>query len=872
MKKVHVYSHTHWDYEWYFTANETIIQLIYHMDEVIGALESGKVNKYLLDGQISILEEYIKFMPDKFEVVKKLVNEGKLLIGPWYTQTDELIISGESIIRNLFYGIKNSSKYGDYMKIGYLPDSFGQTKDLPKILNGFDIKRSIFWRGVSKDECPNREFIWNSEDGSSVLVYNIKDGYYYGGNLIYNDDVKSVEEKILDGSATENILLPVGGDQRYVDFNIKERIKYYQDRTENNFEYIESSCDEFFDDLEKEKNLLQVEGEFINPSNSKIHRSIYSSRYDHKYLNDKVERRLIYVLEPLMVMAQNIGLDPKVSMLEEIWKKLLMNHAHDSACGCNSDKTNDSILSRLIEVDQLSYSACDYIVRKISESIKDREENDLILFNTLSRTRDEAFTINITTKNKEFKIIDEDGVEIPLQIIDSKKEYSGSIKRSTEEHDESLYFYVTKAVIKCKINPFSIKRLRVVEEKSSYSEEEILENIIEDNYYKVEFNNGKIDITNKLTGEILKDCISIEDSGDDGDTYDYSPPSNDIRLKFDFKDSKCATINGELYKELSISGVFDIPKNLEDRNISRINSSIPYTMKLSLNNKKIVDCHLEINNNAEDHRMRVIIKTGVTSDQSITDTPMGIIKRDNTPKHIDDWRELNWKEEPSPIYPMLHFVSLNDTKSSATIITKGIKEYEILDNSNIALTLFRGVGYLGKPDLIRRPGVASGNEFKYIETPKSQLKGKLKFKFAINFDKELDITKIKNIFENYSISTPYYQIQEINRFTNTLKYFVSHPLQDDISIIDSLINSDELKGINITSINAIDEKSFIIRFLNSSGKEINDSGRIKVKKAKSYQLVNLNNRELTEELNVDKEEILMPSFKKGEIKTIKINL
>ena len=221
---------------------------------------------------------------------------------------------------------------------------------------------------------------------------------------------------------------------------------------------------------------------------------------------------------------------------------------------------------------------------------------------------------------------------------------------------------------------------------------------------------------------------------------------------------------------------------------------------------------------------------------------------------------------------MLHFVALEDNRSSAIAMAKGIKEYEILDNSNIALTLFRGVGYLGKPDLIRRPGVASGNEFKYIETPKSQLKGKLKFKFAINLDKKLDITKIKNMFENYSISAPYYQIQDINRFTTTLKYFVSHPLQDDISIIDSLIDSDGLKDINITSINAIDNKSFIIRFLNCSGREINDSGTIKIKNARSYQLVNLNNRELEEEKIVDKEEILMPSFKKGEIKTIKINL
>ncbi len=435
MKKIHVYPHTHWDYEWYFTSNESIIQLVYHMDEVINALEDGDLETYLLDGQLSILDEYIRFMPSNFERVKKLVEEGKLIIGPWYTQTDELIIDGESIARNLFYGIKrfmpsnfervkklveegkliigpwytqtdeliidgesiarnlfygikSASKYGDYLKVGYLPDSFGQSKDMPKILNGFDIKRSIFWRGVSKDVCPNREFIWKGEDDSSLLVYNIKNGYFYGGNLIYTDDVEKVEKTILDGSQTDNILLPVGGDQRFVDFNLKERIKYYNDRTKNDFEYVESSCDKFFDELEKSEGLKEVKGEFVNPSNSKIHRSIYSSRYDHKYLNDKIERRLIYQLEPLMVIAQNLGLDPKVEMIEEIWKKLLMNqleplmviaqilgldpkvemieeiwkkllmnHAQDSAWGCNSDKSSRSIISRLTEAYQLSYAA-----------------------------------------------------------------------------------------------------------------------------------------------------------------------------------------------------------------------------------------------------------------------------------------------------------------------------------------------------------------------------------------------------------------------------------------------------------------------------------------------------------------------------------
>ena len=64
MKKRHVYSHTHWDYEWYFTASESIIQLIYHMDEVISALESGTLKTYLLDSQVSILEEYLNMMPE----------------------------------------------------------------------------------------------------------------------------------------------------------------------------------------------------------------------------------------------------------------------------------------------------------------------------------------------------------------------------------------------------------------------------------------------------------------------------------------------------------------------------------------------------------------------------------------------------------------------------------------------------------------------------------------------------------------------------------------------------------------------------------------------------------------------------------------
>ncbi|WP_291651098.1 glycoside hydrolase family 38 C-terminal domain-containing protein [Clostridium sp.] len=873
MKKIHVYPHTHWDYEWYFTSNESIIQLIYHMDEVMEALENGDLETYLLDGQLSILEEYIKFIPSNFERVKKLVESGKLLIGPWYTQTDELIIDGESIVRNLFYGIKSASKYGDYLKIGYLPDSFGQTKDLPKILNGFDINRSIFWRGVANDVCPSREFIWKGEDDSSLLVYNIKNGYFYGGNLIYSDDVEKLEKTILDGSQTENILLPVGGDQRYVDFNLKERIAYYNERSKNNFEYIESDCNKFFDELEKADDLIEVKGEFVNPSNSKIHRSIYSSRYDHKYLNDKVERKLIYHLEPLMVIAQNLGIDPKIEMIEEIWKKLLMNHAHDSACGCNSDKTNRSILARLIEADQLSYSACDYIIRKISESINGIEEDNIILFNTLPHNREEVSKIIVTTKTKNFIIKDKNGNIIEHQLLDIKREYAGSLKKDESQYDESLYYYVSKIAIKCSLEPLSIEVLKVIQlEEEINIKEKTSNNFIEDSFYKVEVVDGRVNIIDKINNRELKDCLYIEESGDDGDTYDYSPPEEkyDFRYNLNFENAKVDINNGELYKEIKISGEFKVPMNLKDREKNIRNTEIPYELILTLSNKEIIECYLEIDNKACDHRMRAVFRTDITSKESISDTSFGTIRRDNVPAHINDWRELGWKEEPSPIYPMLHFVGIEEENKSVFMLAKGIKEYEILENSNIALTLFRGVGFLGKPDLIRRPGIASGNEFRYIETPDSQLKQKLKFKFAIAINNEVNITKINKIWKNYSITIPNYQIQEINRFTNTLKYFVMHPLKNKLEEVKGIIDCNDLKDIVVTSIIPVDKNSFTIRFVNYTDKFI-DGGNIKALKGKSYEWVNMNNKNISNKEDIDGF-INIGKFKSGEIKTLKINI
>ncbi|MDB4895901.1 MAG: Alpha-mannosidase, partial [Firmicutes bacterium] len=182
MKKVHIVPHMHWDREWYFTTEESRILLVNNMEEILEMLETNPdYPAYVLDGQTAILEDYFAVKPENRERVRKLVQQGKLIIGPWYTQTDEMVVGGESIVRNLLYGMKDSEPFGKPMQIGYLPDSFGQSAQMPQILNGFDIRQAIFWRGLSERHGTDKtEFYWESADGSRVLTQRMPLGYAIG--------------------------------------------------------------------------------------------------------------------------------------------------------------------------------------------------------------------------------------------------------------------------------------------------------------------------------------------------------------------------------------------------------------------------------------------------------------------------------------------------------------------------------------------------------------------------------------------------------------------------------------------------------------------------------------------------------------------
>jgi mannosylglycerate hydrolase len=155
---VHFVSHTHWDREWYLTYEQFRLRLVGLIDRLLDLMESRPDFEFFhLDGQTIVLEDYLELRPAQEGRLRKLIEDGRILIGPWYDMPDEFLVSGESLVRNLALGHRLASTFGTPMPVGYLPDLFGHVAQMPQILRGLGLDNAILWRGFGG---PRAEYWW----------------------------------------------------------------------------------------------------------------------------------------------------------------------------------------------------------------------------------------------------------------------------------------------------------------------------------------------------------------------------------------------------------------------------------------------------------------------------------------------------------------------------------------------------------------------------------------------------------------------------------------------------------------------------------------------------------------------------------------
>ena len=77
--------------------------------------------------------------------------------------------------------------------------------------------------------------------------------------------------------------------------------------------------------------------------------------------------------------------------------------------------------------------------------------------------------------------------------------------------------------------------------------------------------NGSLRLLDKANGKVVEDFLYVEDSGDEGDTYDYSWPTHDHIYKLHFQDAQAEWKHGALADTLVLHGAWRLPENLQER-------------------------------------------------------------------------------------------------------------------------------------------------------------------------------------------------------------------------------------------------------------------------------------------------------------------
>lgn len=190
----HLILNTHWDREYRWSFRETQLRLMEAGDILLDSMEKDPRFRYFHpDAQASFLDDYLELRPERRPRVERLVREGRLMAGPWYTLPSEFVVSGESLVRNLLTGHRLAAELGGVMKVAYNIFSWGQVSQLPQIYRQFGMDTVLFYRGIDQSKLDRFEFWWEAPDGSRVLGHTF--GAYHRLNFwifVYNPYLKGI--------------------------------------------------------------------------------------------------------------------------------------------------------------------------------------------------------------------------------------------------------------------------------------------------------------------------------------------------------------------------------------------------------------------------------------------------------------------------------------------------------------------------------------------------------------------------------------------------------------------------------------------------------------------------------------------------------
>jgi len=896
-KKYHVISNTHWDREWRYPYQRNRQMLVEMIDDVLDILEKNPdYRAFHLDSQSIVLDDYLEIRKDKFEIIKKFVEEKRLLIGPWYILPDEFLVGGENLIRNLLLGHKTCKPFGRVSKIGYSPFSWGQISQLPQLYKGFGVDLIMFYRGVNSLDSKHAEFIWEGADGTKALSsrfstmprYNFY--FYIYRTVVHNEDPFLVEYKWSRGGTpfhlssfpfvdedyfiinpadtyheenvvpwvkkltelqdhdftTENVIWMEGHDSSGPNAKTVRIIKDIK-RLIPGINVVHSTLEDYQEELRKTvdpDNLALVKGERRSAQydrrSGNLFGHVISSRTYLKMENFHSERMLQYYAEPINSLAGIFGMNINDEYLNIAWNYLVQNSAHDSIGGCSRDSIHEDMMWRYKQINEISEGVFSrglkyLILQTNTDPLENTHDLYLTAFNPNFEKRNttEFAVIDIPAEYDKgaFVIKDENGNEVPMQLINSESE-----KPLLEQLiDRPMYFEMKRyrALLSLKDIPaFGLKTYKIVPKKksgkaklNSKTEVSSRKRTLENEFYKIKIHkNGTFDVTDKINGEKFKNLGYFYDEGEEGNAWVHKP-LDPVITTLDSRPDIGIYSSGDLSSSFLISHRIKLPVRREtdfqkNRSTStkkgnRVKHRIDLIIEL-MTNSPCVNLFVSFNNMVPNHRLRIMFPTKLDAKYSYAEGGFDVVRRS-----IDRPDTKEWVEQPQYDYPFNHFVDIENDNYGIAVFGNGLKEYEVLNDKDrtLAITLLKAFPYKIAP--------SSEQDYSYEEG--SQVLWPIDFEIGLFLHSKESINTVtdsKNIFS------------EALNFHNHIQLVQHGKTEGKLPLTNSFISF----KTNDTKVSCLkqaeDGEGYVLRLFNPTEKKVDEviSFNIPVKKIKEVSL------------------------------------
>jgi 2-O-(6-phospho-alpha-D-mannosyl)-D-glycerate hydrolase len=668
---VYIVPHTHWDREWYATFETFRAQLVELWDQLLTLTEGDPDFRFLMDGQTVVIDDYLEIRPEARARLERAVRAGQIQVGPWYTLPDEFLVSGETLVRDLQRGLASAEDHGGSMRAGYLPDSFGHAAQLPQIYRQLGFQYAAVWRGVPL-AIDRVAFDWEAPDGSRVLTAYMGNSYAQGVDLPTEPDalaarIASALQAIAPFRPTADVLLMNGNDHVLPQAALSAAVREASRRLDGTLIRL-ARLDDYLARL-PEDGWPHWRGELRSSARANVLMGTLSVRVPDKQRYFEATRLLERMAEPIAAIT---GVDV-VKGLDQAWTLILQNAAHDTACGSGIDAVAEASRHR------------SFGVIEIAEGIIDQ---------ALPRLAGDGQVWNPSPFPRQ-GLVEAEGALVLTPLIPG-----GSVVSLST---------ATPAA------PVTGRGTRL-------ENAHLVCDLLAD---------GTLAILDRRTGLHCKGLHRLDDEGDAGDEYNFSPPAGNPQPADPVRNLWSALREeGPLRARLEARYDFAVFSGLShDRQRRReTETTLPVRLMVSLEaDRPRLDMELEVINRAEDHRLRLHFPLPFQARHSVADTAFHATAR----AVVAARRDPGAAEVELPTYPMWSFVDLSDGHAGLALITHGLHEYEVLPGppQELALTLLRSVGWLSRDDLVTRAGHAGPA----METPGAQVPGGHRFRYSLFF-------------------------------------------------------------------------------------------------------------------------------------------